>query len=204
MPPNGKKQNNPKTPEPVRVSFLPEEPVQKSTSGTRLQRWALIFLLAEIVVLGGLTLILRMPALSAKKEIVRLTQQLAQNETQLKSSEGGSADLVRLTVGLREGKRLLDRHKAWEKLFRALEENTLPEIAYQSIAVDAKGVAVLSAKSKTWHVLGDQLRLWRSSPAVKSVQISGASLGVDPKGGVSGVQATFTVTFTPETLQWKP
>lgn len=203
MPSNGKKPNNPKTPEPVRVSFLPEPEVTQGGKGLRGWRLTIVLLIGELVILGGSSLIFWIPAwrsTAAQEQLHAAVQSLKAQSAQLEKETG---DLAQVAAPLAWGRKVLDQHKAWEQLFAVLERTTLPQVALKNIALDRKGVAVVPASAKDWNTLVGQIAVWRAAAEMAKVGISGASLRIDEKGTVSGVDITATLTFKLDAFAWK-
>lgn len=194
---------NPKTPEPVRVSFLPEPAVPASGKALRGWRLTVFLLVGEVVILGGASLIWWIPVWRIASAKALLQAPVDDLKAKTAALEQETGDLAQIAGPLAFGKKVLDQHKAWEKLFVVLERTTLPSVVLKNLALDSKGVAVVPATAKDWNTLIGQIAIWRSAPEISAVGISGASLRVDEKGAVAGVDITATLSFKPEALAWK-
>jgi len=92
---------------------------------------------------------------------------------------------------------LLDSHISIESFLHRIEEITIPEVTYTSIALSNNGTVVLSALAKDYTSLARQLTVFENeAPWIDKVIVTSASLERDDQSQVSGVNFDIIVVVS--------
>jgi len=154
------------------VNLIPEESMEKEISVTKLLYLAMSLLLAGAVVFGGwlwanyyyntiTSTISEVNAEIAIKNIEISRYQQVQKEVQL---------LKQKITSVQE---LLDKHVYWSQIFNKLENYTLSDVFYKSMAADINGSVTLAAEAKDYETAVKQLFVFEeASDFVTNVTIS--------------------------------
>ena len=116
-----------------------------------------------------------------EKEISGVKQEIKTLE------EARDLKMVEKITSFEEGisglKEILSGHKYTGKIFGLLEENTLPEVAWNNFSLEAvSGKIFLEGVAKTYSFVAKQMKAFENSP-LSEVEISEVELG--DEGGVS-------------------
>ncbi|MCH7882938.1 hypothetical protein IIA95_00800 [Patescibacteria group bacterium] len=85
-------------------------------------------------------------------------------------------ELRQTAEGIDIVKGLLRNHVAPSRLFKFLEENTLPDTRFSRFSYTSEGV-VMSGTTRSYTTFAQQSRVFEKHPLVKDVRFSGFSLG---------------------------
>ena len=70
---------------------------------------------------------------------------------------------------------LLENHIYWTALFDELEHNIAKDVYYTNFVAESNGDILLTAKTKTYHSVAEQLQIFQKADFVQSVEVSSAS-----------------------------
>jgi len=176
----------------VRVSFLPGGEEGPAAIAHRKKNVAVIFFgfaLIGLLTWGGFVWRLK----TLEGEIASIKQTTQQIEAGLQKGKGAIAEAQSVSAKITAAKALLPAHRFWTSFFQALQDNTLPEVAYQNIAADEKGVN-LTATASSYEAVARQLIAFKGVPQIKDVKVSGLSVKLSPKGETQGVNFTLNLS----------
>ncbi|OGZ95812.1 MAG: hypothetical protein A3I44_04935 [Candidatus Sungbacteria bacterium RIFCSPLOWO2_02_FULL_51_17] len=111
--------------------------------------------------------------------------------------EFGDDKLILLSDRISAGKELLTNHTLPSGVFKILEEQTLPKVAYGGFAFgsEARQVA-MTATAENYQVLADQIAIFEGLPQVDQVEFGGLSLSES-----NVVSFQLTIIFNRSVLQ---
>lgn len=179
----------------VRVSFLPGGEDGPAAIAHRKKIVAVIFFgfaLIGLLIWGGFVWRLK----TLEGEIDAAKQTARQIETVLQKGKGAIAEAQSISAKITAAKALLLGHRFWTSFFQVLQDNTLPEVVYQSIAADDKGVNLVGTAS-SYEAVARQLIAFKNVPQIKDVKVSGLSVKLSPKGETQGVNFTLNLSVDP-------
>ncbi|MBI4253398.1 hypothetical protein HY623_04485 [Candidatus Uhrbacteria bacterium] len=131
-----------------------------------------------------------------------LRQDLNRIEADIALLEKDNKKLLGFQNKLTSIKALLDGQTTFLPFFQKLEENTLPEVSYDTLSFSRNGDVLLSAGAGNYTTLGRQLLAFEQSEKfLKSVQFSGISSSLDQLGSIIGVRFSVVLTLNPEILK---
>lgn len=133
-----------------------------------------------------------------RNNLIPISRELKEINAKITEIEQQSKELIVFQAKLAAIKSLFDDHVYWTTFFKRLEETTLPEVVYTSIAVSPDMSVSLSGAATNYTTLGRQyLAFQKASSFVSSSEITGASAVLDSQGIINGVNFTMTLEVQP-------
>lgn len=137
-----------------------------------------------------------------RNNLIPLSQELKEINGKIIEIERQSKELVAFQTELTAIKSLFDDHFYWTAFFKKLEETTLPEVIYTSIAISPDMTVMLAGAATNYTTLGRQyLAFQRASSFISSTEISGATAVLDSQGRINGVNFTLTLKIDPKSIK---
>lgn len=170
-------------------------------NGIQLVVSLLIALILALLVYGGVIFVGSREAgrvATLRGELDRVEADIARLERENKRLLGFQSKLTLI-------KSLLDSHRTLLPFFNALQDRTLPEVSYDSLALTSDGSASLSAGTSNYTALGRQLLAFeRASDLFAAVRFSGITASLDQLGDIIGVRFTVSLTLNKNLLSAPP
>lgn len=137
-----------------------------------------------------------------RNNLIPLSRELKEINNTIADIERTSNELITFQNKLVAIKSLFDDHVYWTAFFKNLEETTLPEVIYTSIAISPDMTATLAGAATNYTTLGRQyLAFQRATSFTSSTEISGASAVLDSEGRINGVNFTITLKVNPQSIK---
>lgn len=174
------------------VNLLPESLSLLST-----QNIFFLFILTFVVsvmIIFVVVFALDIYKLSMQKQADSLDNQLNEYVANLSTYEGVIKDVENLQAKSESIKSLFDHHIYWTKFFEAIENNTLPNVRFNSFAGGLNGNLTLSAIAPDYTTVVKQwMHLKRAKDFAKNVIITGANLSQTENK--TGGNVSFNITL---------
>lgn len=107
----------------------------------------------------------------------QLENEIALTEAGIKELQAGSQEIHDFSVLLQTVKNLLDKHIISTNIFKFLEIQTLPDVAYNSLSLDPALISVgLKASARNYQNLAEQILIFQNLSEVESVEIDSIML----------------------------
>ncbi|MBU2575937.1 hypothetical protein KKF64_02530 [Patescibacteria group bacterium] len=168
------------------VNLLSEE-YSRSFRKTRPVFTLLSFLgaaFAVIVLIFGALNIYNQKSENRIKNIETISQALKETIATYKSIDQEDSKLRKKIDVVEE---LLENHISWYSFLDKLEDETIPEVTYLSIAASSEGIMVITALAKDYTSLARQMTVFSRTEWIESLDITSASLVEETATLPSGV-----------------
>ncbi len=97
--------------------------------------------------------------------------------------EGEIEPMSMLGDNLKLAGELLDNHIYWTNFFKFLEDITIPDVFYNGISFNNSGEYSLSARTKNFRTILDQVNIMRLNEYIKEVKVDGGEVSVAEAAG---------------------
>lgn len=175
----------------VRVSFLSPEQAEGPVEARKRKGRLILFVILGVVLpvmVGGFFIFQEQ---MRQREMSAIDKKMEVLDNFLQTNSAAVDQVNQIAQAIIAVKPLLQNRFLFTDFFSSLEDNTLPEVSYNSIAVDAKGVNLMG-KAPDYRTVARQLIAFRLMPAVQDLKVSSLSAKPEPQG--SGAQeVSFTV-----------
>lgn len=181
----------------LRVSLIPAEETNRRDPHAGFRKF-LIAVSIAVFVFGATAVYLGISVYLAKREVAKVKAQTAIYESQLASLAGSLKDAKLTQARLRSLSSLLGSHRDAVRLFVFLQNHTLPDVFFSSIATAENGAVNLAASAGSFESYAAQIGELRMQPEVKSLISSGLSPIYDSTtNALQQVNFALSVNFDP-------
>lgn len=158
--------------------------------------WAAVTVLG-IGVLYGLAALYEMRVAARLAEEERIVAAL--NETIATYQDATSQDSV-LRRKVAAARELVAGHLSWHAFLGKLEEVTIPEITYISMAASTKGMMNITAFAGDYTGLARQIVVFQQAPWIKDITVTAASRVEESPTQAAGVSFDLQIDISPDVL----
>ncbi|MBI2636836.1 MAG: hypothetical protein HYW81_01445 [Parcubacteria group bacterium] len=181
------------------VNLLAAEYTQAFKKGNPLAvllSWAAVAVLALGVAYGLLELyqVRGSRRLAQEAQVVRALKETIATYQDLSSED---SVLYRKAAATRE---LLGNHLSWHAFLGKLEEVTIPEITYISMAASTEGIMNITAFAGDYTGLARQIVVFQQTPWIKDITITSASRVEESPTQAAGVSFDISLSISPDAL----
>jgi len=180
----------------LRVSLIPEEELNRRDPRAGFKRWLVAVIIAAVV-MGGICAYLGITIRSARQQIALLNAQTTELKKQSEGLTDSLAGAKKVQSRLRALGSLLGSHQNVARVFSFLEQHTLADVAYSSIAITESGSISLTATASSYEAYAGQLNELNAQPEVKALTASGLSPIYDSAGNFQMVHFNLALTLDP-------
>jgi hypothetical protein len=178
----------------LRVSLIPTEEINKRDPRAGFKHCLLAIGIALILIIGVIVF-LAVSVYMAKAEVAKINAQTDAYNAQTDSLANSLKDAKLTQARLRALGSLLGSHRSAEPVFSFLEQHTLSDVAFSSIAISESGLVNLAAAAGSFESYAAQINELRSQSTVKSLVSSGLSPVYDTNGNLQQVNFALSITF---------
>lgn len=153
-------------------------------------------LIISIVVVFVIYFGISLYSIRIKNKISSLDSQINNVIAESKQYDNLIVEIENLRSRVLKIKELLNKHVYWTKFFKELEENTLPEVRFNSFAGSIDSNISLSATAPDYYTLSRQwIQLSSNKNFVDDVVINNASMSGGSQGSSNDVRVNFSITL---------
>lgn len=165
----------PPTASPFHVNLIPEELRETFDKKVAVKKAAVVGVASVLVVaLSFFSLLIFMGG--KRKMVKEFKQRIESIEKRMAEAQGILDQLVLFTEQSDRIAQLLKGHSHWSELFTLLEEETLPQVYYESVKVEKDQKVVLLVVARNYHDLARQYLIFEDNPRIDNVELTTAAL----------------------------
>ncbi len=135
----------------------------------------LVVILMFLLLFSGVFLVIKFEKIKLAGEYSGLMQSISQTEAEINSFSSDQLQADNLYERAKILQVLLENHIYWTALFDELEHNIAKDVYYTNFVAESNGDILLTAKTKTYHSVAEQLQIFQKADFVQSVEVSSAS-----------------------------
>lgn len=132
--------------------------------------------IGSVIVVAGIYIFLSIQEQGREQEIAELEEQVTYFENEIVAASETLDQLSDFAEQTHLVSSLLQGQRRWTQLFTFLEENTIPEVYYRSVATTRENVVVLDTVARSYRDLARQYLIFESMEDVSELTLASASL----------------------------
>ncbi|MDP3244911.1 MAG: hypothetical protein Q8M83_04625 [bacterium] len=179
----------------VRVSFLSPEQAEGLAEPRQRKKLLVLFFIFGVIAPALVAGFFIFRQQARQTEITATEKKIAVLNDFFQTNDAAVKQVNQISKAIAAAKPLLQNRFLFTKFFTSLEDNTLPEVSFNSVAVDAKGVNLVG-KAPDYRTVARQIIAFKTMPLAQDLKISGLSGKPAPKGGgLEEVNFTLFLSF---------
>lgn len=178
----------------VRVSFLSPEQSDGPVASRQRKKLLILFFVLGVVIPVLVLGFFIFKQQTRQAEMAATEKKMAALNDFFQANDAAVKQVNQISKAIAAAKPLLQNRFLFTQFFTSLEDYTLPEVSFNSIALDAKGVNLMG-KAPDYRTVARQIIAFKSMPMARDLKISGLSGKPAPKSD-NLEEVSFTIFIT--------
>ncbi|MGB0757694.1 MAG: PilN domain-containing protein [Patescibacteria group bacterium] len=162
----------------VGVNLIPKE-LQSAEESKDVLKLVILFGLFSVAIVGAALVALTIFGATNKQYITNLQEEVAQYEQEIQASQSDITKLAEFTEQTQKVSEILNGREKWSLVFDFLEDETLPEVYYDSMSIGTNDTVTLDVYARSYFDLARQYRIFQEHESVSGLEMNAASLDTE-------------------------